>query len=255
MAMSETVASVNNLTSGYFGQTVLENVSFDVHRGEIFIILGGSGCGKSTLLKHMIGLYKPYSGNVLIMGEDISAAGEQDFKNLVKYFGVMYQNGALFGSMNVLENLRLPLEIYTALPKELMNEICISKLSLVGLETSYNLMPSELSGGMKKRAAIARAMVLDPDILFLDEPGAGLDPITSAELDNLILTLSRKTGITFIVVSHELDSIFTIADRVIMLDKSVKGIIAEGSPEELKNNSQNPLVQNFFNRIAATAKE
>lgn len=245
----EKVIQVRSVTCGYGDNIVLEDVSFDIHRGEVFVILGGSGCGKSTLLKHIIGLYKPVSGSILVMDDDITLATLHDMKRFVRYFGVMYQNGALFGSMNVLENLRLPLEEYTDYPRELMNEICIEKLALVGLENAAMLAPSELSGGMRKRVAIARAMVLEPDIIFLDEPSAGLDPITSAELDELILRLSKKTKNTFVVVTHELESIMNIADRAIMLDKSTKGIIAMGKPAELKESSENVKVRNFFNRV------
>ncbi|MGE4286534.1 MAG: ABC transporter ATP-binding protein [Phycisphaerae bacterium] len=245
----EKVIQVRSVTCGYGENVVLENVSFDVYRSEVFVILGGSGCGKSTLLKHIIGLYKPMSGNILIMGDDITLASPSDMKRFVRHFGVMYQNGALFGSMNVLENLRLPLEEYTDLPHEIMNEICLGKLALVGLEHEAMLEPSELSGGMKKRVAIARAMVLEPEIIFLDEPSAGLDPITSAELDALILRLSKKTKKTFVVVTHELESIMAIADRAIMLDKDTKGVLAIGKPAILKESCENVKVRNFFNRF------
>ncbi len=214
------------------------------------VILGGSGCGKSSLLKNMIGLYDPPVGSVFIEGQNIVTADGVERQNILTRFGVMYQQGALFGSMNLLENVRLFLEEYTTLGHDEMSLIARCKLDLVGLLPFETFMPSEISGGMQKRAAIARAMALDPDILFLDEPSAGLDPITSAELDQTILSISRNLGITFVVVTHELPSIFTIADRIIMLDKDTKGIIAEGDPKWLRDHSDVPLVRQFFNRGA-----
>jgi len=241
---------VENLTAGYEGATVLENLSFDVHRGEIFVILGGSGCGKSTLLKHMIGLYKPLSGRILLGGQDMSEAEGQERLNLLSRIGVMYQSGALFGSMTLLENVRLPLHEFTKLPAEAMDLIAQMKLTLVGLHGFEDHMPAELSGGMRKRAAIARAMALDPEILFMDELSAGLDPVTSAELDQLVLSLARNLRITFVIVTHELPSIYAIADRAIMLDKRAKGIVAEGRPQDLRDHSDNPWVRQFFHREA-----
>ena len=243
---------VENLTVGYDDTVVLEDVSFEVKRGEVFVILGGSGCGKSTLLKHLIGLYRPMSGRILIDGDDLSTAEGADRLRLLRRFGVMYQSGALFGSMSLLENVRLALEEFTSLDDEEMDLIARMKLQLVGLAGSENKMPSELSGGMQKRAAIARAMALDPALLFLDEPSAGLDPITSAGLDQLILQLARSLGITFVVVTHELASIYAIARRVIMLDTQTKGIIATGRPEELRDQSDTPVVRQFFHREADT---
>ncbi len=247
-ADSETVIQVENLTAGYGEIAIIENINFDVQVGEVLIILGGSGCGKSTLLKHMIGLLPPVSGKVFIEGNDIVSAQGQDRINILRRIGVMYQNGALFGSMNLMENICLVLEEFTDLPRDAMEFIARIRLKVVSLEGSEYKMPSELSGGMRKRAAIARAMALDPRILFLDEPSAGLDPITSSQLDDLIIELSRSLGITFIIVTHELPSIYKVADRVIMLDKITKSIVATGKPDYLRDKSDNAWVRQFFNR-------
>jgi len=237
-----------DLTIGYGNRIVLDRVNFTVRRGEVFTILGASGSGKSTLLKHLIGLYRPVSGEVLISGENLVEADGADRLRILRKFGVLYQGAALFGSMNTVENVRLPLDEFTELSEVAKDLIALSKLRLVGLESAATRMPADLSGGMQKRAGIARAIVLDPCILFLDEPSAGLDPITSADLDALIKELAHGLGMTFVVVTHELASIFTIADRAIVLDPHTRSIVAEGPPAYLREHATQPWVRQFLNR-------
>lgn len=246
------IIDVRGLDAGYGGRAILRDISFRVRRGEVFMILGGSGSGKSTLLKNMIGLYPAIAGKVLIAGEDIVGASGAARERILRKFGVMYQGGALFGSMTLEGNVALPLEEWTRLPAAARTLLARLKLQQVGLGEFAGYLPSEISGGMQKRAAVARAMALDPSILFLDEPSAGLDPITSAGLDDLVRSLSRNLGITFVIASHELASIYAIGDRAIMLDGG--RIVAEGRPEDLRDHPTSDYVRAFFRREPEKAR-
>jgi len=245
------IIQVKDLVAGYGDEVILDRISFDVYEGEIFAVLGGSGSGKSTLLKHLIGLLRPRAGQVLIDGKDIVNCDEKTFQKILRKFGVLYQSAALMGSMTLAENVALPVLEYTDLPRKSVDNLVKMKLNLVQLNGYENHLPSEISGGMKKRAGLARAMALNPKILFFDEPSAGLDPVTSAELDKLILNLNKNLKTTMVLVTHELPSIFAVAHRVVMLHKSNRGIIATGDPKYLMDHSRNPFVKQFFNRRTA----
>jgi phospholipid/cholesterol/gamma-HCH transport system ATP-binding protein len=235
------------LTCGYDGNVVLKNLTFSVRPGEIFFIIGGSGCGKSTLLRNLIGIQAPMAGTVKFFGQTFTDHDPAQRRAMLQTFGVLYQGGALWSSLTLRQNVALPLEEFTALTRREIEEIVALKLSQVGLTGFEDYYPAEISGGMK-RAGLARALALDPAIVFLDEPSAGLDPITSRRLDDLVLQIREMFGTTIAVVSHELASIFSIADRVIMLDRGEQGIIAEGPPRELAAKSRDPRVTEFLHR-------
>ena len=246
--MSDPIITVENLTMGWGDVNLLENTSFTIDRGEVFAILGGSGCGKSTLLRYLTGLDEPKGGQITVAG-----IGKPTLEVGRPSYGVMFQSGALFGSMTIGENVALALNEWTTLPHDAVDAIVRAKLRLVGLQGYEHHTPSEISGGMKKRAAIARAMALEPNLLFLDEPSAGLDPVSAVELDELILTMSQGLGLTVVIVTHELESIFKVAGRCIMLDKVTRSIIASGDPRKLRDDSKDPRVHNFFNRTTESA--
>ncbi len=239
-----TAVAVRGLTIGWGDVTLVEDITFSVSRGEIFAILGGSGSGKSTLLRYLAGLEIPMKGEI-----DIAGGGPPDLNRGLPPFGVMFQGGALFGSMTVLENVTLPIEEWTSLPVADVDVIGTAKLRLVGLGSAASKLPSEISGGMTKRAAIARALALDPPIVFFDEPEAGLDPVTSLELDELIVTLARSAHLTVLMVTHELGSVFRVADRCLLLDKDRKRVLAIGDPRALRD-SDDPRIREFFDPMS-----
>jgi phospholipid/cholesterol/gamma-HCH transport system ATP-binding protein len=239
---------VRDLTMAYGSFVLMRNLSFDIGRGDIFIIMGGSGSGKSTLLRHMIGLKEPAHGEVLFGEQSFTAADREERESILRRCGILYQRGALWSSLTLSENVALPLEQYTALAAHEIREIAALKLALVGLKGFEDYYPSEISGGMQKRAGLARAMALDPEVLFFDEPSAGLDPISSRRLDDLILELRASLGATVVVVTHELASIFAIGDNSVFLDGESRTMIAQGDPKELLERCEDERVRRFLTR-------
>ncbi len=244
------LVQLENITVRFAERVVLQDVSLQVFAGEVLCILGESGCGKSTLLRVMTGLQLPDSGTVRIFGEDFWHSDERTQRRILQSLGVLFQSGGLLRSLTVAENIALPLQMYTQLAEEEIMDVVHLKLAAVGLQGSEAMLPAELSGGMQKRAGIARALALDPPLLFLDEPTSGLDPVTAASIDQLVLEFNRIFGTTMVVVTHDLESTFTIADRVLLLDRETHTIIAEGDPRALRNRKDLPAVYRFFNRLA-----
>lgn len=245
---------VRDLAAVYGDNTILEKVNLDIYQGEILAIIGGSGCGKTTLLRHLVGLSKPVSGSIVIDGQRFDSGEEAVFDSTLRKIGILFQGGALFGSMTIAQNIALPISEYTDLSPMSIASLVRMKLCSVDLGGYEDHLPSELSGGMIKRAALARALALNPEILFLDEPTAGLDPVISAEIEELIMRINHSIGTTMVIITHSLNIIFKVAHRIIMLDKSAKGVVAQGDPRDLRENSPNPIVRQFFNRQARISK-
>jgi len=242
------LVEIRGLTMAYGDFVIQRDLDFAIQRGEIFAVIGTSGCGKTTLLRHLVGLKSPAKGEVLYEGESFWAADPERRELLMRRFGVMYQNGALWSSMTLAENVSLPLELFTDLQRGEIREIALFKLALMGLAGFGDFHPSEVSGGMQKRVGVARAMALDPDILYFDEPSAGLDPVSARHLDDLIRELRDSLGITMVIVTHELDSIFAVADRSVFLDPETHTMLAIGPPAELRDHSPDPKIRQFLNR-------
>jgi len=244
MPDSPVIVEVSNLVRKFGDRSVIDNLSFTIHRGETLVIMGGSGCGKSTLLRHIIGVMKPTSGSVKIFGEEITTMNDRQIEDIRRRFGMLFQSGALLASLTVGENVALPLLQHTDLSDEEIQETVTGKLQMVGLNGFNNLKPSEISGGMRKRVGLARALALDPELLFSDEPTSGLDPIMTAVVDKLTLELTRAEGMTAVVVTHDMTSAFRIATRMIMLGRGK--ILAQGTPDEIRTHPD-PEVQQFIN--------
>lgn len=242
------IIHVENLDIGYGDNTIMKNLTFDVQKGDIFIIMGGSGCGKSTLLRTLTGLIPPQNGQIYIQGVEMGQATNSQKLEMMKHMGILYQSGALFSSMTLGENVALPLQQYTQYSQSRIRDIVAFKLALVGLAGFENYYPSEISGGMRKRAGLARALALNPEIVYFDEPSAGLDPVSSKNLDDLILEINKSLGTTIIVVTHELPSLFAIGKNSIFLDKTIQTISAKGNPKELLKNPPNEQVYEFLTR-------
>ncbi len=254
MSAADTHIQVRGLTMAYGSRVIMQGLDFGIARGGVTAIVGGSGCGKSTLLRHMIGLLEPAKGEILYNGESFTAAGTLRRAEMLRRFGVTYQQGALWSSMTLGENVALPLEQYTKLSAQDIRRIVQLKLALVGLAGFEDYAPSDISGGMRKRAALARALALDPEVLFFDEPSAGLDPISSRRLDELILQVRDSTGATIIIVTHELPSIYAIVDQCVFLDAETRTMAAVGSPAELRDNPPSDTIGRFFRRDAEEAQ-
>lgn len=244
----ESHIEVRDLTMAYGDFVIQRDLNFVIYRGDIFIIMGGSGCGKSTLLRHLIGLKSPAKGEVIYAQKSLWHLAQEERDDLLRRMGVLYQSGALWTSMTLAENIALPLQEYTSLPKAQIKELVSYKLSLVGLKGFEEYYPSEISGGMQKRAGLARAMALDPELLFFDEPSAGLDPVSARRLDDLIIELNQSLGTTIVVVTHELASIFAIGNNSVFLDPDTKRMIASGDPSQLLERSKDPKVRSFLTR-------
>ena len=240
--------TVRNLTMAFGSFVLMRDLNFVVSHGDVFIIMGGSGCGKSTLLRHLVGLIEPAKGEILYDGFNFTKAEPEERERLLRRFGILYQSGALFSSLTLIENVSLPLGEFTRLPSSQIREIAALKLALVGLKGFEDYYPNQISGGMQKRAGLARAMALDPEILFFDEPSAGLDPISSRLLDDLILELRESLGATVVVVTHELQSIFTIGNNSVFLDTETRTMIAQGDPKQLRDHCPDPKVRRFLTR-------